>query len=188
MTSIFGGGFSDASADSARAFRAILNAMARPGVVETLSGVIGPAPLSVASAAVILTLTDRTTPVFLAPSHDLPDVRAWIGFHTGAPLVEASKSAFALGKWADLQPLDRFPLGQPDYPDRSTTLIVEATGQDWTTARLSGPGIETTAKATLPDVAFFQTNRALFPLGLDALFCADTKVWALPRSTKVETL
>lgn len=188
MTSTFGGGFPDAPSDSARAFRAILNAMARPGTIETLAGVIGPAPLSVSSAAVLLTLTDRTTPVFLAPSHDTPDIRTWIGFHTGAPLVEASKAAFALGTWADLQPLHRFPIGQPDYPDRSTTLIVEATGQDWPMARLSGPGIQTTLDASVPDITFFQSNRMVFPLGLDTLFCADTKLWALPRSTKVEAL
>jgi alpha-D-ribose 1-methylphosphonate 5-triphosphate synthase subunit PhnH len=187
MTSSFGGGFIDGPSESARAFRAILNAMARPGTVEQLAGVIGPAPLSVASAAVLLTLTDRTTPVFLAPSHDTADVRAWIGFHTGAPLAPATEAAFALGTWDSLQPLDRFPIGRPDYPDRSVTLIIDAP-TDWLEFVLSGPGIEATSTVRLPEADVFRRNRTLFPLGFDALFCADTALWALPRSTRVENV
>jgi alpha-D-ribose 1-methylphosphonate 5-triphosphate synthase subunit PhnH len=97
------------------------------------------------AGALILTLCDGTTPVHLAPSHDSDALRGWITFHTGAPLVGAEAAAFALGTWEALQPLDRFSIGTPEYPDRSATLIVEMPALEATGARLTGPGIETEA-------------------------------------------
>ena len=62
------GGFADPAAQSARSFRGILEAMARPGRIETLEGACPPAPLSVAGGCVLLTLADGTTPVHLDQS------------------------------------------------------------------------------------------------------------------------
>ncbi|MDE3239589.1 MAG: phosphonate C-P lyase system protein PhnH, partial [Paracoccaceae bacterium] len=56
------GGFTDPAHESARAFRAILNALARPGRIEAVTGAQPPAPLSVAAGVVLLTLADPTTP------------------------------------------------------------------------------------------------------------------------------
>jgi alpha-D-ribose 1-methylphosphonate 5-triphosphate synthase subunit PhnH len=38
---------------------------------------------------------------------------------------------------------------------------------------------------TLPEVAAFRANRALFPLGLDFFFTCGDRLAALPRSTVV---
>ena len=119
------GGFAAAPVQSARAFRASLEAMARPGTLNSLTGATPPAPLSVAAGVLVLTLCDGTTPVHLAGAHDCPALRDWITFHTGAPLVAAEEAVFAIGAWDALQPVSRFAIGQPDYPDRSATLIVE---------------------------------------------------------------
>jgi hypothetical protein len=93
------GGFADPARDAARAFRAALDTMARPGTIETVTGGAAPAPCSVAAAVLILTLCDDTTPICLAASHDSADVRAWITFHTGAPFAAPEQAMFALGSW-----------------------------------------------------------------------------------------
>jgi alpha-D-ribose 1-methylphosphonate 5-triphosphate synthase subunit PhnH len=180
------GGFADPPIASARAFRAILDAMARPGRIVTLTGAVPPPPLSPAAGVAALVLLDRTTPVWLAPDQDVPAVREWLAFHTGAPLAAPGAARFALGDWPGLQPLARFAVGTPEYPDRSATLIVELPALSASGARLAGPGIAGAAHLSLPETAAFAANGALWPLGLDFLFCAGDRLAALPRSTRVE--
>lgn len=180
------GGFTQAPQQAAQAFRAILESLARPGKISTLRGAQPPAPLSIAAGTALLTLTDGTTPLHLAGALDCAPVRDWVAFHIGAPLVTAQSAAFAVGTWADLMPLDRFPIGAPDYPDRSATLIVLVDDLSNDGARLTGPGIAKQARLSLPDVAAVQANAARFPLGLDFLFTAGDRIAGLPRSTKVE--
>ena len=185
------GGFATAPVQSAHAFRAALDALSRPGTICPVAGAAPPAPLSVAAGVLILTLCDGTTPLHLAGAHDCPQVRAWITFHTGAPLVAAEQASFAAGSWDALQPVARFAIGTPDYPDRSATLIIEMPSLHPTDlapagARLTGPGIETEARLPLPETAAFQANRAQFPMGFDCFLTAGCDVAGLPRSTRVE--
>jgi alpha-D-ribose 1-methylphosphonate 5-triphosphate synthase subunit PhnH len=180
-----GGGFTAPAPQSAHAFRAILDALARPGTIHTVQGAAPPAPLSPAAGAVLLTLCDATTPLHLAGAHDCPALREWITFHCAAPLVAAEDAMFALGTWAALHPINRFAIGLPDYPDRAATLIVEMPDLAPTGARLRGPGIETTSQLNLPETAAFRANRAQFPLGFDCLFTAGGQIAGLPRSTIV---
>lgn len=182
------GGFAEAPVQSAHAFRAVLEAMARPGTIHRVGGALPPAPLSVAAGAVLLTLCDDTTPLHLAGAADRPDVRDWIAFHIGAPLAVAEEADFALGRWEDLHPVTRFRIGRPDYPDRSATLIVETDRLVNHGPALTGPGIETAAWLNLPETAAFRANRALFPLGFDTIFTVGDRIAALPRSTRVEAL
>ena len=182
------GGFADAPVESARAFRACLSALARPGRIQTVAGARPPGPMSVAAGSVLLTLADATTPLYLAPSHDTPEVRGWIAFHTGAPMAEAAAAAFALGTWAALAPVSRFSVGTPDYPDRAATLIVETAALSPPDVRLTGPGIETEATARLPEREAFVRNCARFPLGFDCILTSGDRILGLPRSTHVEAL
>ncbi len=182
------GGFAEAPLQSARAFRAILEAVARPGTILPVEGAAPPAPLSVAAGVALLTLTDTTTPVHLAGRADCRAVRDWLTFHIGAPVVAAAAADFAVGTWDALQPVTRFCIGEPDYPDRSATLIVE---MDRLTAHgpcLSGPGIETATWLSLPETAAFRANRALFPLGFDCILTCGNRLAALPRSTRAENV
>ncbi|KGJ04832.1 alpha-D-ribose 1-methylphosphonate 5-triphosphate synthase subunit PhnH [Paracoccus halophilus] len=179
------GGFAHPAHDSARGFRAILSAMARPGTIGQMQGGQGPAPISDAAATVLLVLCDRTTPLYLAPSHDTPELRDWIAFHCSAPLVAPGDAGFALGDWAALQPLDRFAIGTPEYPDRAATLIVDNHDFDAPAQNLRGPGIKDRARLALPEVEPFTANHAHFPLGWDAIFTAGARIAALPRSTEV---
>jgi alpha-D-ribose 1-methylphosphonate 5-triphosphate synthase subunit PhnH len=182
------GGFDDPAIQSARAFRALLQAMARPGTIWPVEGAAPPAPLSIAAGLVLLTLADGTTPVHLAGDADCQMVRDWTRFHTAAPIVRAPDAVFAVGRWPDLQPVDRFQIGLPDYPDRSVTLIIEMDDLRPLGPRLSGPGIKDNIRLSLPEIAAFRANRALFPLGFDAYLTCGAHVAGLPRSTIVEDI
>ncbi|MGH1416175.1 MAG: phosphonate C-P lyase system protein PhnH [Pelagimonas sp.] len=182
------GGFANPSVDAAHAFRAALNAMARPGTIETVDLAKAPAPMSAAAAALVLTLCDGETPIWLSPSHDTDDVRTWIAFHTGAPITSRDTAQFAIGPWDQMMPLGDFPIGTPEYPDRSATLIVEVETLEPSGARLTGPGIEVDAHLSIPDHTGIHANRAAFPCGLDFFFTSGRLLAALPRTTIVTTL
>ena len=178
------GGFATPPVDAAHAFRAIMTAMAQPGTIVTLAGAVPPAPVSVAAGVALLTLCDPETPLFLGAAQDNPGFRDWITFHCAAPFVTAALAHFAYGTW-DALPLDGFALGSSEYPDRSATLIVELPELTNSGAVLRGPGIKDQAHLSLPDVAMFQRNAALFPRGLDFIFTCGDRLAALPRSTRV---
>jgi len=184
MTSLEGG-FVNAPVDAAHAFRAAMRAMARPGEIETVSGATPPAPLSVAAGVLVLTLCDPDTPVHLAESHDTRTVRDWITFQTGAPFAPRAEAMFAIGTWEALAPQTDFPIGTAEYPDRSTTLIVETDRLEAEGAVLTGPGIRTETALSLPKSPFFAQNHALFPQGLDMFLTSGDRLAGLPRSTKV---
>ena len=179
------GGFATPPTDSARAFRAILDTLARPGTIRPVNGAAPPAPLSPAAGAVALTLLDGTTPVNLAGDHDTQAVRDWLTFHTGAPLVAEEEASFAFGTWDTLLPLDRFAIGTPEYPDRAATLVIEIPDLRPEGAILQGPGIKGSAHLSLPATAPFIANRALFPLGFDTFLTCGDRIAGLPRSTIV---
>ena len=180
------GGFADAPIQSSHAFRGALNALSQPGTICTVEGATPPAPLSVAAGVLLLTLCDATTPLHLAGAHDCPALRDWITFHIGAPLVGAPDASFAIGSWPSLQPISRFSIGTPDYPDRSATLIVELERLSANGVFLTGPGIEHQARLSLPETAAFQENHAHFPMGFDCFLTAGNQLAGLPRSTRVE--
>jgi alpha-D-ribose 1-methylphosphonate 5-triphosphate synthase subunit PhnH len=185
METALDGGFADAPRESAHAFRAALDVMARPGRIAQVAGARPPAPLSVAAGTLILTLCDPGTPVHLAGRHDTPEVRGWIAFHTGAPVTGRAEAAFALGTWEALLPLDGYRIGAVDYPDRSATLIVEIAALAPDGTRLTGPGIRDAARLSLPETEAFRRNARAFPLGLDFFLTAGDRVAALPRTTRV---
>lgn len=185
ITDSLAGGFAAPPTDAAFAFRALLDALARPGTIQTLRGATPPAPLSVAAGTLALTLLDGSTPVHLAGAHDTPALRDWLTFHTSAPLVAAEEAAFAFGTWEALLPLDRFAIGTADYPDRAATLVIDGPDLSASGAWLEGPGIKAHARLSLPATAPFIANRALFPLGFDCFLTAGDRIAGLPRSTIV---
>ncbi|NVK17005.1 MAG: phosphonate C-P lyase system protein PhnH [Rhodobacteraceae bacterium] len=184
-STVFSGGFGNPQFAAAHAFRAAMNAMARPGQIQEISGAKPPEGVSVAAGSLLLTLCDPETGVYLAPDVDSEALRGWLAFHTSAPVVDAEQADFALGGWQHLQPLNRFRRGTAEYPDRSATLIVEMHSLDVPNAVLSGPGIKEMARMQVPELAALQANAASFPLGLDFFFTSASQITALPRSTRV---
>jgi alpha-D-ribose 1-methylphosphonate 5-triphosphate synthase subunit PhnH len=187
-------GFSDPVLASQAVFRAVMEAMARPGTIAELDvAITSPAPLGVAAAALALTLLDFETLFWLDPMlAAAPDVDGWLKFHTGAPrAANPASAAFALvAKSATVPGFDAFDHGSIEYPDRSTTLILEVeTLNDGDAFHLSGPGIkESRSIAAAPLPADFAdrmaVNRALFPRGVDIVLTCGRRLAALPRSVQ----
>ncbi|MFG1428996.1 phosphonate C-P lyase system protein PhnH [Roseixanthobacter glucoisosaccharinicivorans] len=187
-------GFADAPREAQEVFKAVMWALARPGRPVPLNARLAPpAPLSPEMAAIALALLDYETPAWLDPAlAAAPAVAAFLRFHTSAPLVETpAASRFALiADGAALPDFARFALGEPDYPDRSTTLVVQVETLGEGPTLLEGPGIETRlgfAAAPLPAdfSARLAANRQLFPLGVDLILVAPGAVLGLPRSARV---
>jgi len=176
-------------------FRAILSAMARPGSLQPLGVALSPPPpLNKGAAAVALTLCDQDTPVWLdAELRASTSVCDWLGFHCGCPLVDDSAAAaFAFaGRSAKVPAFETFNIGTADYPDRSTTIVLQVdTLCSERGLILSGPGIRdrsTLSAAPLPgDMRDrLARNRTLFPQGIDLVLATHEAIAALPRSLRV---
>jgi alpha-D-ribose 1-methylphosphonate 5-triphosphate synthase subunit PhnH len=186
--------FADSIDQSQASFRALLDAMSRPGTIREIAGadrLAGVPGLSPAAAAVALTLVDFETPVWLSPAAS--PCGEWLRFHCGARIVAdpgAARFAFA-GAAETLPDLEAFDLGSDEFPDRAVTLVLDVTSLRGTGWRLSGPGINGMAEFSAEGVspAFLAARRSLavlFPRGLDVIFAAGAQLAALPRTTKVE--
>lgn len=179
--------------ESQAAFRALMDCTARPGEIRDLDGVDAPAPFAPATAALIKSLADYETPLWLDPAFAAePKVAEWIRFHTAAPIVrEPGEAAFALIADARALPdFAQFAQGNPEYPDRSTTLIVQIDSFTGDALTLRGPGIKASREITASPLpadfaARMIANRALFPRGVDLVLVAGSKIAALPRSVTV---
>jgi len=192
---VSGAGFADPVLSSQSVFRSVMTALARPGSIQAIAeAAYAPSQLMPATAAVALTLFDHDTPVWI-DDHFAADAElaSWLRFQSDAPLTkDPTRAAFALiHSGVTLPDFEGFALGTLEYPDRSTTLVVQVEtltgGQELI---LAGPGIRDTAvlrAGTLPSdfVDRMQANRALFPRGVDLLLVCGTELVALPRSTCV---
>jgi alpha-D-ribose 1-methylphosphonate 5-triphosphate synthase subunit PhnH len=188
-------GFADKVLSAQSTFRSVMDAMARPGTVQRIAAVAGaPAPMMHGTAAIALTLFDHDTPLWLDPRMaETSDVAKWLKFHTSAPVIaDSSICSFALiGDAGELPPLDRFSFGSNEYPDRSTTLILQVESlTQGPTLELRGPGIDGTAvlrAAIRPAdlVERLQINQTLFPRGIDVVLVADDSIVAIPRTTRL---
>ncbi|MEA2852345.1 MAG: alpha-D-ribose 1-methylphosphonate 5-triphosphate synthase subunit PhnH [Rhodospirillaceae bacterium] len=186
-------GFSDPGHDAQRLFRAVLDAFAHPGRIMSLPDPpAGPGTISPATAAYLLTLVDRDTPLWLAPEFERPAVRDFVRFHTGAPIVARRDEAVFAVLAHDTASLDGFAIGTDPYPDRSATLVIEVPVLGAGAARRwRGPGIDGQAAVAVGGLGadFWQAwadNHALFPCGVDVVFAAGSQLLALPRSIAVE--
>jgi alpha-D-ribose 1-methylphosphonate 5-triphosphate synthase subunit PhnH len=185
--------FADPTFESQTAFRSIMRAMSAPGTILACGEALAPpAPLARAAAAALLTLADFETPLWIAPSFPQA-VADYLAFHTGAPrAAESQQATFALVDLAaDGLDLARFASGTAEYPDRSTTIVIQASAlTSASRLRLNGPGIKdeaTLAVSPLPTdfVAQWAANHAGFPLGVDLIVVADVRLAALPRSITI---
>src|SRR5215469_14489506 len=121
-------GFAEPVLAAQATFRVVMDAMARPGTIRRLAGVAAPAPLSATTAAIALTLLDYETPFWLDPPlADTGEVGKFISFHTGARVTaDPAAAAFAfVAAPASAPPFARFAQGSAEYPDRSTTLVLQ---------------------------------------------------------------
>lgn len=181
-------GFADPVRESQAVFRAVMNAMARPGRIHVVAGPAEvPAPLGRATAAVLLTLVDGETRLWL----DAGAAAAWdwASFHCGASRCEADRAQFAVVlEWTGIS---QFATGSDEEPERSTTVILQVAGLGSGEAlRLSGPGLageETLLVTGMPEDfrEEWAVNRQMFPRGVDVILCAGDELAALPRTVEI---
>lgn len=182
--------FADPVLNAQRGFRAALKALAGPGLIQTLYDIPSIEGLAPATYALCLALLDVDTPLWLAPSFDMPVIRANLMFHCGCPLTsDRGAAGFALLGADDVLDLSGFDTGNDRYPDQSCTLLVQlprldgGAGLSW-----RGPGIEHENPVSLPVAAGFwreRQRRSEFPRGLDLFFTAGRDLIGLPRSTRI---
>jgi alpha-D-ribose 1-methylphosphonate 5-triphosphate synthase subunit PhnH len=183
-------GFVEPVRDAQRCFRAVLEAMARPGSIHSAGvDLTPPSPMDNSTAAVLLTLVDGETPLWIASP--FAPVRDWVTFHCGATVVQdKAKASFVLTP--TLPDLTLLAAGSHEAPETGTTVIaqVAALGRG-TRYRLRGPGLRVPSLLQVNGLppqfaAIWQSNHARFPCGVDLLLCCGTQLAALPRSVTVE--
>lgn len=188
------GGFTEPVFQAQSIFRMLMDGMARPGTLQTIvPKVAPPPPLGAAAGAIALSLCDHDTAVWLTPTLAKSAVSQWIGFHTGAPLTrEKSEARFAFVEaGAALSPFGLFATGTQEYPDRSTTIVVELPSlEGGQPLILSGPGIKdsrTIAPKGLPELFLrhWAENRTLFPRGVDVVLTSGEQFHCLPRTCQI---
>lgn len=180
--------------DAQQTFRSLLTAMAEPLQPRPLP-VLPPAcppELLPATAATLLTLLDGDVSLYARLS---PAGADWLRFHTGVQLCasagEADYVLVTLGQ--PLPALSTLKQGDPAYPDRAATLLLETERFNQQQVSGQGPGLASSqpfgASALTP--AFWQQwqqQTPRFPLGVDVFVISTEAVAALPRSCRITEL
>ncbi|WP_424984103.1 phosphonate C-P lyase system protein PhnH [Maritalea sp. S77] len=187
-------GFTDLTHQSQQSFKAIMDAMAQPGkIYDAPHKVDNAGALNPVAAMAALTLCDAETLIYLDEALNTTETRQFLAFHTGAATTsDPQKAQFAfLSSAGPLEGDHAFNMGNHEYPDQSTTVIIAVNDlANQAGATLSGPGIETSrafASSSLSEQFWQQAeaNNAEYPLGIDHIFVTETQLAALPRSTKI---
>ena len=198
-----GTGFHDISLGSQSAFRSALEALSYPGRAVQLA-VTFEAPMAThaSSSGLLLALLEPGSKLWLSPSLINTDAATWIVFHTDCKITPHQHEAdFAwIKNWDELPTLESFALGTDEYPDHSTTCVIDIAASSLPTTKtptltLVGPGIANTStigqlSASAAQLASFVSqwaqNHASFPRGVDVFFATSTGLIGLPRTTRIE--
>jgi alpha-D-ribose 1-methylphosphonate 5-triphosphate synthase subunit PhnH len=203
-----GRGFASPAEASQQVFRALIEAMSRPGRVQALASQalsgMEPPGTGRGFTASLLSLLDAETRVWLHPGLPVPALAAYLRFHTGARLErQACDAGFVLvdtrqagpGLWPTLWPsLDQ---GSDEAPQASATLVLELPVLSEQPPALPsqrlvlrGPGIAHSHTLYLDGLGadFWQTRAAsasAYPCGIDLILCCGETIAAVPRTTHV---
>ena len=176
-----------------RAFRALLDAMSRPGSVHRLES--GSQP-GAAILALFEALVDHEVSFAVVPP--AAETTEAILRLTGRRLAPVSEAAYVLATGPGIEvALANACTGDPEYPDRGATVIavVESLAAEpgpGLELVLQGPGINGCCSlrvAGLPPraVPLFLERNAEVPLGVDLVLLApDGRLTCLPRYTRIQ--
>jgi alpha-D-ribose 1-methylphosphonate 5-triphosphate synthase subunit PhnH len=166
-------------------YRALLEAMSRPGSRQSLYGVT---ESSGAAVAVLATLLDGS--VSLSDPQGMLSETDRTLLQTAQAGPEQADYLLCSGQQA---PAFEPKLGSLTSPERSATLVVEVTSLNAGELHLnlSGPGIREQRACAVagldPDwLARREAWVCGFPLGVDLILVDKEQVMALPRTTRVE--
>ena len=183
--------FHDPVHDAQATFRAVMRALSEPA---------RPVPFGVSLAAcggllqttcaIVMALADYDTPIWLDPAlrNDIA-VHEFIRFRTGAPVTsETGDAAIALvSAVGHLPALSSFMRGSSEYPDRSTTVLLQVEHMTGDGPSYMGPGLETPVQFSFHPRAptldrDWTNNHRSFPLGVDLLIVSPDSIAGMPRS------
>jgi alpha-D-ribose 1-methylphosphonate 5-triphosphate synthase subunit PhnH len=184
-------GLTDPVHDAQQAYRAALDALARPGRRMDVGRAIAGLPLGAAMAHLLLTLADDDTAVWWQDGGDT--AARWLRFHTGARAAAVpDESALAVITSALAMPaLDAFARGTLASPEFSSTLLLEVLSLDaGPLVHWHGPGIHGAQPVQIEGLApgfwtQWQANHASFPQGVDVIFTCGAQALGLPRTIRV---
>jgi alpha-D-ribose 1-methylphosphonate 5-triphosphate synthase subunit PhnH len=175
-------------------FRAILEAMARPGSCQVLAlngSTLKSDVLEDAYIAVLASLLDNSVTV-ADPNKLISQANASL---LQANQVDSDQADFILCR-GDLLPDFEPKLGTLPSPELSATIIlkvkkIDDQQQGDLNLRLTGPGVNGQKNCSISgfDLHWLAAREewiSSFPLGVDLLLVDDAKVMSLPRTTKVE--
>lgn len=178
-----------------RNFRALLQAMSRPGTLGRLQIVDLPAPIWAVAHCL---LDHEVSCCTLAAAHGAPQPTE-LAAATGARQVPLADADFVFVRVGDASAaIQSAKRGRLESPEEAATLVLEvnprpATASERLRVRLSGPGIAE-ADGIAPEMAGIGLAelRALarvnadYPLGVDAIFIGPAgELMCLPRSTRI---
>ena len=170
--------------DTRQTFDGLLSAMSRPGSVHPV-----PAP---ADHAIMATLVDHEVTV-ATDDETLREVLSGQGRLSSEASEEADVVHVLDPTDVDVRDCKRGSLVEPS--DGATIVYrVDQVGteQTGTTIRLSGPGVDGTrsVSVSLPETELLDlaTIQSDYPRGVDAVFAAEDRLAAIPRSVTMEVL
>jgi alpha-D-ribose 1-methylphosphonate 5-triphosphate synthase subunit PhnH len=182
-------------------FRALLQAMARPGCLQhlphdALAGLQAPAALQPATAALLLALLDADTRLHLAGRLQREEAARYFGFHCGLRIGSIEEADFVVAAAADADAAlwQRVRDGTDLAPQTGATLVIEVPRLERQGAGggllLNGPGIRGTQRLAVGglDAAFWRARvarQADFPRGVDLVLVCGAQIAALPRTTQI---
>lgn len=199
-----GRGFAQPVHAAQQAFRALLEAMSRPGCIQALPepalAGMEPPGLARGMTALLLTLLDAETSLWIDPALAGAEGLNYLRFHTGVrTLADVGDAAFVVCPADRAQPATWSALsaGTDEVPQSGATLLVEVpslqaqgAAPSSTRLRLAGPGIESTRALVVGglDAPFWRARAAMgadYPRGIDLILCCGDTLAAIPRTTRI---
>jgi alpha-D-ribose 1-methylphosphonate 5-triphosphate synthase subunit PhnH len=186
--------------DAQQHFRLLLDSMARPGKINTLTDmdILPPAGINKASAMVSFALLN-TDVSFYAEGGESKAIETYIALNTAAKPVGVIDADFIfINGLNDAETVFEAKIGNLSYPEESATfvidveLITENADEAELALTLKGPGIETVKQVYInginPDILKAVREQNLeFPLGIDLMLTdKNNNILCIPRSNLFE--
>lgn len=187
-------GFASPALDAQIAFRALMEAWARPGTVAHLPRPAAPEGLAAAAATVALTLCDADTRVWL--SRSAATASNWLRFHCGCPIVDEESrdtAAFLYCSSDEVPDLSSVNTGTAIAPEGGATLVISVPEEKSTGSALvlSGPGVPDQRRLTGYEIpAALIEQRASYarryPAGVDLILVRNDESVCIPRTSHIQ--
>jgi alpha-D-ribose 1-methylphosphonate 5-triphosphate synthase subunit PhnH len=191
--------------DSQATFRALLDAMSRPGTVRQVPRIMyesPPAGFCRPALSILKTLCDHRVSFSIGEAHTSPEWIRYLEVNLAAPHKTVEKADFVLFDGASYDSgFARVRRGSLEYPESSATalLFIARLSRDPDDSEvpvcelvIEGPGVNGSAHLSVAglDPAYAaereRANRA-FPLGVDLFFVdPEGRVAGVPRTSTVE--